>query len=1317
MTRHPRPLPGDAYLAELLGWSDEQLLRYQIERQLSAEVERTTNPPLATCGPGALPVISLALTVLSVGYSVLSLLLAPKPRRPGEIITRQREGETITDGARYAPRPGFDSTQEVARLGSVIPITFARREFLPALNGRPEGFYGGCRVDLGLVWSQLLSLGGSQMFRGVYVLGEGPMAEIDPQGFAVGNNPLRSYDLGTAGANEAAARVTIYSRLGGGRIRSSNRIAGRLPGNDIGNAENQGGGDVFQLRSTGGVIRPDACAAARPSSSTACGLFATIGNGMGYRVNPQLRPTRQITTKPSGSEDDQRIDPVDDPVALGAIWKARRMWSGRSGVVATSTGVTSGAAALSEGATFDYLLSNTTDALTKLKFNSTNTDAAVDHTETCSDVAAAISGRQRSADDALVVGDLFKCGNCLAVLEQRTPADRLFSSDADNQPVGGGQTITVRFRVVRAGTVFVTPSAEINPPGTGTTQFPPRVTSNVDWEWTAIDPGPRYATGTSRGHLHRIAIADFTLARPARLVEIGLRSTLGIRGNGFANLRQIPNLRDINRLAGGERDGEIIGPGDKLAVSIFQSGYRSFSEERYAFFRLSYRAEAAAPFVALPTIYGVRGLTQQAQYNALQLEMPTTARWQFRLEPISGWEIRSGTATGQLAVLDGRLTGLQTVTDGAVTVRYAGEAPFTRTAARFAMDSIEPDDISSIGGLVTTTAASGAFPGTYTNVQLLQGGIDKGGRATVVVSASGTFNSSSFTITAPGRGYNNNPITLANGSNGSDGVINSRTFAVSSQSGVFGGTIGFRLGTIGSVPPPRVGSRVSLTTTGTLPAGLSTGTVYFVRALLASNRFELSLTNGGAAVNPTNAGTGSITCFQWLNGSIITGSGPNWEGTPALVRSDIGIGWTDGDAVVDPWGKVAEAFVYDEIQSSATNGPEHEIVYVNIIQTNPVAPSYSGLALIGMNIRSALEFQSLNQLSAQVLGGHICPTRYIEGTSGPSHLLPDIFTRLALSPEFGAGLDVSAEQINTASFLAAAQWCFSRRYFFDGTLPAPQNLRQWAGDQASLHLLSFYELNGQFYFKPALSFDPVPIVDLFTAANIQAGSFQSTTTDDDQRRPIQVTGLFRDERANDDILAPGMFATVREITIREATASDSDPVEQLDISDSCTNRWHLIDAAKFLVRYRRLVGDPISFETTYAGLLRPIAPEDHIAVAYDETLEDLYSNGAVLDDGTLVATEPLDDGTYSVLAWDGTTPPGPTIQSLVVSEGGTRGNLLGTVWTRTAAPQVRTYRVMRVSPTDDGRQRIEAVLMPTDATGRLLIAADWDEPSAWVIRG
>ncbi len=1396
MTSPPPLLPGDAFLAHLLGWNEQQMLRYQIERQRAAAAEFERNPPVATCDPGTLAVVSLVTTILSVGYTVLSTVLAPKPRRPGQIITSQRQGDAITDGARYAPQPGFESTQDVARLGSCIPITFARREYLPALNGRPAGWYGGCRVNLELLWSQLVAVDGGSLFRGVYMLGEGPMAEIDPNGFAIGNNPLRSYDLGTAGANEAAARVTIYSRLGGGRIRSSDRIAGRLAANDIGNAENAGGADVFQVRSTGGVIRPDACAAWRPSSSTACGLYATIGNGLGLRVNPVLRPTRQITLKPRGNSGDQRIDPVDDAMALGSIWKARRMWSGRSGIVATSTGVTSGAAALSVGATFDYLLSNSSDAKTKLKFNSSNTDSEVDHIETCSDVAGTISGRQRSADDALKVGELFKAGSCLAVLEQRTPSSVLFSSEADNQPVGGGQAITARFRVVRAGTVFVTPSTEINPPGSGTTQFPERVTSNLNWDWTAVDPGPRYATGTSRGHIHRCAIADFTLTKPARILEIGLRSTLGIRGSGFTNLRKVPTIKEINRLAGGEREGETLRSGQKLKVAQFQSAARNFNEERFAFYRLSYRAEGSASFVELSTIIGVRGFTSDAQTNGLQLELPSGARCaQIRFEPLSGWEIRSGTAAGLLAVLNSRMTSLQSVADGACTLRYQGEAPFTRTQERFSLNAIESDLRDSLAGLVTTTAAVRALPGTFTDVQLLQGGRDKGARATVVVPSDGGFNSSNITITKPGNGFDDGAISLANGSAGGAAVIATRSFTVTSadQDPFTFGYIRLAMAN-DEEPAPRIGSRVSFASTGTLPNGLNDYTTYFVVEASAATEFSVGLTAGGPVVLPTSMGSGVITCTQWVQAFSITadpatdrlivldaaaapkvgtpvqiaaettmpaplvggttywvvanptattmqiaataggaainitsaGAGDlsarisnatNWAGTATLGKTDLGLGWSDGDALTDYWGKLAEAFVYDEIQSTAGQGPETEIAFVNIIQANPTTPSYEGIAGVGMSIRAALEFQNLTQLSALINGGHICP-RYIEASDGPTHLLPDLFARLALSRRFGAGQDVSPEQINLPSALAAAQWCFERRYFWDGTLPEPENLRQWAADQAGHHLLSFYELNGQFYFKPALSFDRVPIVDMFTQGhNIQRGTFRSTTSDDDQRRPIQVTGLFRDERANDDILFPGMFSTVREITVREAGASDSDPVIPLDLRASCTNRWHLIDACKYLIRWRRLVGDPISFETTYAGMLRPIAPEDHIAVAHSHTLNPIYANGAVLADGTLVSSDPLADGSYPVLAWDGTTPPGPTEQTLVVSSGGTRGNLLGSQWTRITGLPVNTYRVMRVTPTDDGRQKIEAVLMPTDLQGRLLLSLDWDEPSAWVIRG
>lgn len=56
-------------------------------------------------------------------------------------------------------------------------------------------------------------------------------------------------------------------------------------------------------------------------------------------------------------------------------------------------------------------------------------------------------------------------------------------------------------------------------------------------------------------------------------------------------------------------------------------------------------------------------------------------------------------------------------------------------------------------------------------------------------------------------------------------------------------------------------SQIVLTTTGSLPTGLSTGTTYYVRNP-ATNTFELSLTSGGASINTSSAGSGTHTAVM-----------------------------------------------------------------------------------------------------------------------------------------------------------------------------------------------------------------------------------------------------------------------------------------------------------------------------------------------------------------------------------------------------------------------------------------------------------------------
>ena len=102
----------------------------------------------------------------------------------------------------------------------------------------------------------------------------------------------------------------------------------------------------------------------------------------------------------------------------------------------------------------------------------------------------------------------------------------------------------------------------------------------------------------------------------------------------------------------------------------------------------------------------------------------------------------------------------------------------------------------------------------------------------------------------------------------------------------------------------------------------------------------------------------------------------------------------------------------------------------------------------------------------------------------------------------------------------------------------------------------------------------------------------------------------------------------------------------------CTSREHAVDVAKFLVRMRRVPTHTITFETTHDGLIAGLMPGDYIKVAMDETEYDEFNNGVVTPEGALVSTQTLTNGTYDVIAWDGTEGTPPADATLTVSGNG-----------------------------------------------------------------
>ena len=145
--------------------------------------------------------------------------------------------------------------------------------------------------------------------------------------------------------------------------------------------------------------------------------------------------------------------------------------------------------------------------------------------------------------------------------------------------------------------------------------------------------------------------------------------------------------------------------------------------------------------------------------------------------------------------------------------------------------------------------------------------------------------------------------------------------------------------------------------------------------------------------------------------------------------------------------------------------------------------NYDGLALVGVNINSSIEWQQFSQFSCYVTGGK--PADNFEQFSCRSYApFPDIALDLMTNSTYGRGDLISDDMIDLVSFEDAADWCYSRKYFFDGVIADKLNIRQWCADIAATHLLIFGESDGKFFLKPALQFNAVDIAGLFTAGNI-----------------------------------------------------------------------------------------------------------------------------------------------------------------------------------------------------------------------------------------
>ena len=135
------------------------------------------------------------------------------------------------------------------------------------------------------------------------------------------------------------------------------------------------------------------------------------------------------------------------------------------------------------------------------------------------DVMQAVASRQKEYDQNIEVGSLYKIGSAQGVCVSRTPEDKLFKSMADSDPIVEGQTITAVFEITEAGQVeLVADDAE-------------------EMETEAWQDSPRNAT--ERAHIFKLASANVSIERRAKVVEFSFKTQMAISLSGMCNFRNI----------------------------------------------------------------------------------------------------------------------------------------------------------------------------------------------------------------------------------------------------------------------------------------------------------------------------------------------------------------------------------------------------------------------------------------------------------------------------------------------------------------------------------------------------------------------------------------------------------------------------------------------------------------------------------------------------------------------------------------------------------------------------------------------------------
>ena len=1356
-------LPTEADLCNALGLTEEEYFKFlegvaaKVKEKPEAYnlVPEIANGPLVVAIPyanaGALTL--LGQFVVGIALTVVTYLLTPKPKSM-KAGTNERTAD-IAGLKRFAPQFSFNSVQDLANLGDLVPLVFANHQ---KINGKD---YGGVRVNSQLMWSQLVSLGRYQQLKllGLFSLGE---IEQNPdfKGYAIGDLLIENY--------HAKKIYTIENNI------PFLRDGGLIPG------------DVFKIdgkRYFSGTRNP--------TTQATFGLSSPVPNATYYKLAYELVRTAGTfdkDTRPAG-----RITLKKRRKLLGA-------WPTRAGLLSNS-GITgnqlTGDQDLPVNTSFGYQIvggGNYGEYENATAWQQDTTDANLTmDPHGVDDINAATKTIREAADSTLSEGEQYLAGTALVVCENT------LNESWPGQPWDGTQEHrSYIFKVLEPGKCdFV---EDVNNRGLGDHISNPNWDQSGDY-FKVKDNDDRYYyeqnrvdlfEPCSRYTLQRVNFGTISNNRKCDITEIGIKSKV-FKQIQFANVNSKPTEEKLIDIYN-----------DRSSLSL---GNINKYINRYSFFKLQAKRIDEDNWIDLQPsdvashsgLFCVKGNTPEFQYNYIRIDHPAREQYEFKFHPWPGAAVVKEViarenqnvklrvcllnANGALNIGD-----LEQFSSNSFDIKFAGNKYYSLTRENLSnpewtlgqpskfllgtettlvtglsrLHKANYDDANATNLPVTTAsrplwtkASHGSYPGfegpIHDTVFVRYDNFPTPGRYRFSLYISPTDVPPNDVGNGPEwpRVLEGNMSDLVNGVppvTPSSGLHYRRT-----DEGQYGGKF-----------EPVLDSSLPHADSDGHPWGVKNVPMWgnIVKSYFYVKRSEQYGEVNGPVISLTNVATTNhrvgdddangitVNYKAWTN--VTTNANEKrWYATWELV--DVGEDYTNGDQIKIPqqtyssgvpgasvtipeqivstvvqknakeftddieselnlYDAASDYWKYEGDQSSHLDGPEHQITYCNeIIKTEgEEEATYEKLSYAGLRINSAKEWTNFSQFSAYFKKG-IKIKNLIDGDTKASNLFPDIAYALLTDPKIGAGKVISTSSVNDVNMRVAAQFCKANKYLWDGVVSSKVNLREFIFEQGMYCLLDFTVIGGQFSLYPSVPFDsntfeikldkPVDIKAMFTDGNINDLNVAFLAPED--RQTFQANVIYRDEKENG---FPENKSRIIRLANTETESHIDDPVETFDLSGFCTNSEHAEAFGKFILGTRKFVDHTITFKTAPHYIVN-VKPGDYIRVFSTTQHVQRFNNGAILEDGTVVSKDTL-SGNKNFYWWN---PDQSTVQENTENfSNPLPSQYRGSLFTiKESESSDQCYKVESITFGEDGLVELSGSYAELTSDGKLAMLQGW----------